>query len=351
MDFISQLSSQFQNALASMNGSGDAGAGVGGVASTIPKNPILSGMHGSPQVFSSFDIAKAVPGAYGSAAYITPDRGVALQHGENIHKFSVPISERQIVDYTKPIGEQHPSIQSSLRSVAKKHGIDIVEDAPSSHIFYLLKNKITKDVVDKMKGSGDVDPSKLYNEASIRTSSEMNKAGIKAGNFHLHNQEDWPATVVYKTKALEVKPPSAPRTGEAVVKLEPTKLESAKQAAKNFGKYYAANPEEIAKGIGKGGALAAVGAGVEYGLQKAIPKTQGANYFQEVYNNLRDFGIAGSSGGVAGPLGASIGIGSELLKKTYDVGKDATGLIKYKIKSDQSIKDIEERKNKRASGY
>jgi len=336
MDLISQLSSQFQNALAPMNGRGDVGAGVGGFASNMPSSFSTQAYHGSGQLFDKFEYSKAGMGMYGHGLYFTQNPKVASMYAGNygnVYSVDLPYSKEQFADFHKPISEQSKQVQDSLLKIIKDKGLNKFDEEKSF-------NKYSpSDVYDKLHKGDPKDASNVFREY-----------GIKGHNF------GGESSVVYSDKGINIS--NIKNKSDKTIKNLGNvsdgignKIKDIPSAVSKVGRYYAANPEEIAKGIGKGGVLAAVGAGVEYGLQKAIPKTQGANYFQEVYNNLRDFGIAGASGGVAGPLGASIGIGSELLKKTYDVGKDATGLIKYKIKSDQSIKDIEERKKKRASGY
>jgi hypothetical protein len=309
------------------------GAGIGGIQSTMPSAFSIPAFHGSNADFSKFDIEKARAGFAGTGIYTSPERDLAKMYGKNLYSTSLPYSEKQIMKFELPISEQNKNIQKSISSIIKKHGLSDINKSSATGI------DLYRSLVDKISSGLDDLGGAERTIATEMASKELNSSGIKGSNFKMANID---AYALYSDKGLKVdkKAASFPTTKEINIPQAPTKVDAVKQTAKNIARYYTANPKEAATALGKGGALAAVGAGVDYGLQKAVPKTTSGSYLGDVYNNLRDFGIAGASGGVGGPLGASIGIGSELAKKTYGVAQEASSLLKYKAQSNQLMRGI-----------
>jgi hypothetical protein len=306
------------------------GAGIGGMQSTMPIAFSLPAFHGSSANFSKFDIEKSRPGYAGTGIYTSPQREIAEQYGKNIYSTSLPYSEKQIMKFDFPIQEQNKSIQKSISRIIKKHGLSDINKSSASGI------DVYRSLIDKIE---ETRPELKGSEAVKMASQEMNSLGIKASQFNIAGREGY---AIYSDKGLKIDKKTTTGQGPKEINIQaaPTKIDSVKETAKNIARYYTANPKEAVGALGKGGVLAAVGAGVDYGLQMAVPKATNGSYLGDVYNNLRDFGIAGASGGVGGPLGASIGIGSELVKKTYGVAEEASNLLKYKAQSRQAMKGI-----------
>ena len=346
-----------------MNGSGSLGAGLGGAGSAMPKSFYTPVYHASPHLFNKFDISKIGTGqgesAMGKGLYYSLEKNYPKQFAKQwfrdapdgkpssyyYYKAELPYSQEQLLDSSKVVSKQSKSVQKALDPLIKQM-YQTGEDP--ARIEMLKKGIKANDIYRNLISShGEDEAAKIMREAGIpgviyeksdKKSTVKNVVMFKDEGTHIANSQKINPNTFEEAK---IKIPSSgvfPKAAEAIKEIP--------QNIARIGRYYAQNPAEAAKGLGKGGAMAAVGAGVEYGLQKLIPKTQGSNYYQEVYNNLRDLGISGASGGVAGPLGASIGIASELAGKTYNVGKDATDLIKSKINAIQAREDIERKKKK-----
>lgn len=322
MDLVEHLSNQFsQNYQNLMNGG--LSAGIGGAQSTMPKSFGLDLYHGSSSKFNVFDVEKSRAGSAGTGIYLTPEKSLAERFGENIYTTYVPYSEKQIMKFDQPVFEQHPSIQKSIENISKKHGIEI---DPSQDAKYLYAQ-----LVDKIKSNNpDID----HSEAAKMATQEMQSVGIKGSKFQYGDKD---AYAIYKDKGLDITGSSS--RGEISIKPDPSKIESAKEMAKNIGRYYATHPAELAKTAGKGLATGAVGAGLEYGLQKAVPVPEQQGYWGDVERNLRNVGIAGASGAVGGPLGSAVSIAAENGRQIYETGKEAAELYRYKKQSPKIAKE------------